>query len=131
MKIFDISLRVSRELNRNNCKTHRHFAFIINRNKILSIGENQMDRTSYFTYKIGKRFSAEKIIKFPYYHAEINAISKMWGREKISRRMTIISIRLNRFGDLLKSDPCESCRSIIDGLGLKVIYYDGKTICKN
>jgi hypothetical protein len=128
MKIFDSSIRIATKLNVYADKTHRHFAFIYVRNKLLSIGQNDMETTSAKAYRFGRRFGAEKTITFPFLHAEIDAIAKLWGNTHIGPKMSLVSLRLNKKNELMISKPCKSCTNILEPLGIRVFYFDGENI---
>ena len=123
MKIIDTSIKIATKLNVYAEKSHRHFAFLFLRNKLLSIGQNNMATTSGVAHKFGKRFGG-KPPEFPFLHAEIDAIAKLWGETYISNRMSLVSLRLNKQNELLMSKPCKDCDVIIKSLGPKVIYFD-------
>lgn len=103
----------------------QHFAFIFERNKIISIGQNDTVRTSVRAVKLAKKFGAKKALKYPYIHAETNAISKLWGKYHISSKNKLISLRLNKHGELRTSLPCKDCSIILNGLNLSFIYFNG------
>lgn len=129
-KLIDTSTKIALKLNSAIDKSYRHFAFIFVRNKLLSIGQNNMESTSGFTYQIGKRFNVEHNKEFPYIHAEIDAISRLWGKTHIGPRMSLVSLRLNKYGEYRRSKPCVNCTKVLDSLGLTVIYFDGEFKCK-
>lgn len=130
-KLIDISTKMALRLNSAIDKSHRHFAFIFLRNKLLSIGQNNMESTSAFAYHFGHRFGLEHNIKHPYIHAEIDAISRLWGKRYIGPRLTMVSLRLNKNGEYRRSKPCANCSKILNSLGIKVIYFDEEFKCKN
>lgn len=126
MCIIKKSINYSRSLF-SSCATHQqHFAFLFVRNKLISIGQNDVDSTNNKGVKIAKRFGAEKHVKYPFIHAEVDAISKAWGKTRICKKHTLVSIRLNRHGELRISKPCHDCGIILSALGLRVVYFDGK-----
>jgi deoxycytidylate deaminase len=129
-KLVDTSTKIALKLNSAIDKSHRHFAFIFLRNKLLSIGQNNMESTSVFTYKMGQKFNVEHNKKFPYIHAEIDAISRLWGKTHIGPRMTLVSLRLDKHGEYRRSKPCVHCSKVLDSLGLTVIYFDEEFKCK-
>lgn len=119
------SIEYSKKLFNKNSTKSQHFAFIFRKNKILSIGQNDMSCTNAKSPKIAKRFGAQKPLIYPYIHAEIDAISKLWGEIYINKKLTLVSLRLNRYGDLRISKPCDDCEIVIRSLNLPVIFYDG------
>lgn len=127
MKIIEKSVDMSLKLVNPSLSMYQHFSFVYIRNKLLAIGQNETDRTNYKSMKLAKRFRAVKPLQFPYIHAETDAISKLWGKVYLCHRHTLVSIRLNRHGELRVSKPCVDCSQVIDGLNLTCIYFDGKT----
>lgn len=124
MKIVDKAISISSKLVVDN-NQYQHFAFIFLRNKLLSIGQNDMENTSPKAIRFAKRFGAEKPLRFPFIHAEIDAISKLWGKRYIDSSLTLVSVRLNRFYEPRKSKPCKDCETVLKGLNLPFMYFDG------
>ncbi len=129
LRIIDTSIKIATKLNVYAEKSHRHFAFLFLRNKLLSIGQNNMATTSGVAHKFGKRFGG-KPPEFPFLHAEIDAIAKLWGETYVSKRMRLVSLRLDKHGEILVSKPCKNCSLVLDVLGPAVIYFDGKKFCE-
>lgn len=121
------SIEYSRKLLSKNSTDFQHFAFIFKKNKLLSIGQNDPTSTNAKSTKLAKRFGAKKPLIYPYIHAEIDAISKLWGKLYIDKIFTLVSIRLNRHGELRISKPCKDCQIVLKGLCIPVIFYDGKS----
>lgn len=96
-----------------------HFSFMFERNKLVSCGVNSIlsPKALYFA----KRYSLQKILKYPSLHSEIACISNLWGRVDVSK-FTMINVRLSRNRDIMLSKPCKDCQTVIDALGIKVIY---------
>lgn len=133
MKILTKSVDMAMGLFPNNPSTKRqsyHFSFIWERNNLLAIGQNAntLDRkTMYFA----KRFNVEKFRQYPYLHAEIDAISKLWGKIYVDNRLKLVSLRLDRYGQLRNSQPCIGCSAVLNGLGISKIWYsnsEGKIV---
>jgi deoxycytidylate deaminase len=101
-----------------------HFAFLVHRNKILSIGQNDPQKPNNKAMKFAKKFGSS--IQFPYIHAEVNSISKLWGKQMITPDMKLISLRLNSYYELKSAFPCPNCWNVIDGLGIKRVYWSTK-----
>lgn len=120
------SIDYSKKLLNKTSTDFQHFAFIFKKNKLLSIGQNDPTSTNAKSRKLAKRFGAKKPLVYPYIHAEIDAISKLWGRIYIDKIFTLVSIRLNRHSDLRISKPCKDCQIVLSGLCIPVIFYDGK-----
>lgn len=120
------SIDYSKKLLNKTSTDFQHFAFIYRKNKLLSIGQNDPTSTNAKSRKLAKRFGAKKPLVYPYIHAEIDVISKLWGRLYIDKIFTLVSIRLNRHGELRISKPCKDCQIVLSSLCIPVIFYDGK-----
>ena len=84
----------------------------------IRVGNNQPDTALYFANK----FNVYDQKKYPSFHSEISAISKVWGKIHIDRSIKMINLRLNAKGELCNSKPCANCSIVINALGLKVWY---------
>ena len=125
MLIIEKSIQSARSIIRDT-STNQHFAFIYAKNKLISIGQNNTTRTNNKGLKIAKRFNAKKHILYPYIHAEIDAIARLWGKIFLCKKHKLVSIRLNRHGELRISKPCINCSIILSALNLQVVYFDGQ-----
>jgi tRNA(Arg) A34 adenosine deaminase TadA len=88
---------------------HKHGAVILSPHggKILS--------SSFNTYR------SESTKRRSSFHAEVNAcrqVAKVFLKDAI-----LVIIRINRKGELAKSDPCDNCQRVINKMGLKRVYY--------
>lgn len=83
-----------------------------------------MDTSSPKAIMLAKRFGAEKPLKFPFIHAETDAVSKLWGKKYVGRNLTLVSIRMNRFYELRNSKPCKDCELVLRGLTLPYVFFD-------
>lgn len=129
MKIYENSLNLAKMLNVEKNKQFRHFAFIYERNKLIAIGQNQMEITNSGLLRLMAQLDIKHYPIYPYVHAETAAILKMWGRHFICPRMSLVSIRLSKDNKELISRPCDVCNKVIEKLKLRLIYYDGQKIC--
>lgn len=123
MKIITKSIEIAESLNTYKSKQFRHFAFLYLRNKLLAIGQNNLTTTDPKAIRFGG--------DYPFIHAEIDAIAKLWGRTFVGPKLRMVSIRLDPKNRMLISKPCKSCMSTIVGLSLPVYYYDGKNYDRN
>lgn len=126
MRILDESLKIAKELFTDNYdpkhNTCWHYAFGYKRNKLLAIGQNNMKMCpDHISLKFARKFDTDT--KFPNRHAEIDLISKMWGKIYIDSSIKIIVIRLNKYLELQNSRPCPRCLKIIQALGVTRIYH--------
>lgn len=122
MSIIDKAYNLSLQLY-NPSLRFCHTAFLFDGNKLLSIGQNNTNETSGRASYFGKRFSVSHFVDFPYIHSEIDAISKLWGRRRITGKEKLISIRLNSKGKLMNARPCNNCSIILRALNINRIFY--------
>lgn len=60
-------------------------------------------------------------------HAEVRALNKV----KNKKNLTVLSVRVNRLGQLRMAKPCEDCRRFLLQHGVKTVLYstdDGRII---
>lgn len=121
MKVIDKSIELTRDLFPQYYQSRRciHFAFIYKRNTLLSIGTNDY-RPSRKAVKLAKQFNLS--VKNESLHAEMDAIQKLLGRYYINRSLKLISLRLNRHGEIKNAKPCGRCSKIIRGFDMRVWY---------
>ena len=103
-----------------------HFSFAWKRNKLLSIGQNIPHYPSGKALKFAKMFNTPKTIQHPYLHSEVDMISKLWGKTRVDGNLKVVSIRINRFGNLCNSKPCKSCSTILSALSVSDIWWSNK-----
>lgn len=92
----------------------------------MSIGQNYPDNTNAKAMRFAKRFRNRKQIKYPYLHAEVDMLSKLWGKYYIDSKMKVVVLRLNSNGELKNSKPCAGCSNIFSALGVEKIWYSTK-----
>lgn len=105
-------------------KRCRHFSFIFERNRLISIGINN-PKTHPLNLKynyIGKK--QLKINDVVGTHSEMSAVIKI-GPENC-KGLTIVNTRVNRNNELDYSCPCNGCRDMIKKLGFKKLLYTTK-----
>lgn len=98
-----------------------HFAFCYKKNKLLAIGQNNPEKTHTKALLIAKRFNTD--IDYPYFHAETDLISRLWGRVYIDNSLKFVVLRLNKRGHLRCSKPCHRCEQILNCLGINKIWW--------
>jgi hypothetical protein len=98
-----------------------HFAFGYKKNKLLAIGQNNPEKTHPQALMLAKRFNTD--LTYPYFHAETDLISRMWGKHYIDNSLRMVIIRLNKHGKLRCSKPCARCEQIINSLGIDKIWW--------
>ena len=128
MKIIDKSVQIAQSIfpdiygQREGYRTF-HFAFAWKKNNLLAIGQNRTDKPDGKALKFAKRFNTPLTIKYPYLHAEISAVSKLWGKTYIDSNIKMVVIRLNRFGELCNSKPCQSCSTVLNALNVTDVWW--------
>jgi len=131
MKIVDRSVDISKSLfpqtydQRSKYRTY-HFAFGWLKNELLAIGQNRPDAPSGKAFKFAKRFNTQQIIKYPYLHAEVDLISRLWGRFYINNKLKVVVVRINRFGELMNSKPCKSCSAVLSALNIERVWWSDR-----
>lgn len=126
MKIIQECLDISYSLLPSTIKSREknmvfHFAFVFRKSKLLSIGQNNPEKTHPMAQIMSDRFKSG--LEYPYLHAETDAISKIWNKYKIGGDMRLVVLRLNRLGVLRNSKPCRPCSKIIDCLDFGEVYW--------
>lgn len=132
MKILNRSLDIARKLYSFTDKKPQVFCFVYSRTKLLSVGRNDMTTENPKAIYFGKRFGSKHTIKYPFIHAEIDAISKLWGRYHITGSEKLVIVRYRKegsSGQLRKSivpalsKPCSNCNNIISAIGFRKVWY--------
>ena len=113
-----------------------HFAFGWKKNELLSIGQNYPDKPSGKALRFARMFKTRETITYPYLHAEIDLVSRLWGKVHIDNNIKIVVIRLNKTGQLQNSKPCNSCSAVLDALNVEDVWWstkegitNGKILC--
>ena len=131
MKFIKRSVKIAQSLfpqayeDRSGYRTY-HFAFGWYKNTLLEIGQNRPDAPSGRALKFAKKFNNTQTIKYPFLHAEVDLISRLWGRFHINNKLKVVVIRLNKFGELQNSKPCSNCSAILDGLQVNKVWWSTK-----
>jgi len=120
---FDKIIEVTYALiNKHNADLRcRHFSFILDRNRIISIGMNSTK-----THPMNLKYNyinknKEKISDIVGTHSELNAVIKL-GIEDCSK-LTLVNTRINRNDLLDHSAPCNGCSDMIKQLNFKNVYH--------
>ena len=131
MKIIERSVEISHSLfqqtyeERDGYRTY-HFAFGWYRNTLLAIGKNSPNSPNSRALKFAKKFNSTQIIKYPFLHAEVDLISRLWGRFHINNRLKVVIVRLNKFKQLQNSKPCSNCSRVLNTLGVNRLWWSTK-----
>lgn len=102
----------------------RHFSFIYEKNKLLSIGLNNPK-----THPLNLKFNyinkqKHKISHMVGTHSEMNAIIKLG--QKNYEDLVLINTRINRKNEIDYSCPCNGCMEMLFSLGFKKVYFTTK-----
>lgn len=122
-KAFQLSLKLfEQSIDLSSRKIQYHFSFLFERNKIISIGDNQYELSAKALY-FAERYNIPQKKNFPYLHSEISAIAKLWGRTIIDKRLRLVNVRFLRSGEMGLSRPCPDCMEVLNALGINQIYW--------
>jgi deoxycytidylate deaminase len=127
-RIQEILLDIARK-RRNEIKYSIASAIIIN-GEIISIGINSMIRRDKKPIKFSPEFSLledfvfEEVVSI---HAEVDAIIKATTKGINIRGATLVNAGVSKAGKIILTKPCRRCRSIIETLGIKEVFYTEKT----
>lgn len=108
----------------SNKRCH-HFSFIVYKNRIIAIGQNNkkthpinlINRKK--SLKTGIDFSEEK-----HTCSEFSAVLKLKNRTNInSKKCKLINLRINREKQISGAEPCESCRNLLKFFEFKDVIH--------
>lgn len=122
MKFLNKSLKLAYELYPLSSERFSHFCFLFDKNRLLAVGKNNTKQENYKAKYFGVKFGAEHFVKYPYIHAEISAIGKLWGRQQITGKEKCVIIRVGKTG-LLDSYPCFNCKTVLSALGFSSVWH--------
>jgi len=110
-RLIDIANGITLEENIN--PRTRHYAFILNKNKILSIGCNSLK-------------THPKLFKYGYHknagiHAELSALIKSGSISHSNNKL--ITFRFDKSGELNNGKPCSFCQRALKDVGIKEVWY--------
>ena len=118
-KIVEVSYAL---INKHNADLRcRHFSFIMDRNKIISIGLNSSKtHPKNLKYNYVNKLN-ENISDIVGTHSELSAVIKL-GEEDCSG-LTLVNTRINRNDELDFSAPCSGCCDMIKQLNFENVYF--------
>lgn len=90
-----------------------HFSFILSKNKIVSVGEEQRWKTHPLAVKYG--------YKYPTIHSELDAFRNLPAKYKNSK-LSLINIRISPTGKFGMSRPCKYCRGWVEEIFDQIWY---------
>ena len=97
------------ELPKGRCK---HFTFIMRKKRIVSLGWN----LGFCTHPKAKVIG----YKFNNVHSELHALINFDYPKDFFKRCIIVNVRLNIFGQIRMSRPCELCQTMLRSLEPKI-----------
>ena len=100
-----------------------HFAFAWRKNELLAIGQNYPDKPSGKALRFARMFKTRSTMTYPYLHAEIDMISRLWGKIHIDNNIKVVVLRLNSRKQFQNSKPCKSCTSVLTALNVEDIWW--------
>lgn len=111
-RLIDIAMSM---VDRSSGKRSHHFSFIIKKNRIISIGQNNKKTHPInlvhrkFSLKTGEDFSEER-----YTCSEFNAILKLKNLTNIeTKKCDLINLRINKNNNLDYAKPCMGCENLL------------------
>lgn len=120
-RIVEISYALAGK--RKNSQRCRHFSFILDGNRILSIGINNSKTHPYnlnFNYVNKQKTRISDIVGT---HSEVSAVLK-YGKD--CKNLTLVNTRINRNNEIDYSKPCSGCFDMIMSIGFKKVYYTNR-----
>ncbi len=114
MKIFEKSLKVTKDLAGTVEPPNKHFTFIFDKTKLIAFGWN-CSRTNPLSKKYDYNFFNT--------HSELAAILRLRNRGYDYSRLRLINTRINSLGQIGYSRPCPKCQSWLMAFNFKQIYY--------
>lgn len=124
-RLLERSIKLSQKLN-DHKEIFACFAFVYNGNRLLSIGRNNTKKTDAKVSRFGVKFKIPKFINWPFRHAEIDAISRLWGRYYLSDKDTLIVVRLSKKNQPVLAKPCVNCQTVLNALNITKVYWTGE-----
>lgn len=123
-KLLDRSIHLARTL--TYASKFRVAAFLFDGNRLISVGQNNMQKTDPKVVRLARRFKIKKFQEFSYPHAEVDAIARAWGRYYITGRESLVVVRLSHRGLPMLAKPCDNCQVMIDALNITKVYWTGE-----
>ena len=118
-KIIEVSYAL---INKHNADLRcRHFSFIMDKNRIISIGLNSLKtHPKNLKYNYVNKMN-QNISDIVGTHSELSAVIKL-GEEDCSD-LNLVNTRINRHDELDFSAPCSGCLDMIKQLNFKNVYF--------
>lgn len=114
-KIQKRLIQISKRLYHLPDGKNKHFSFILDKNKIISMGYNYSYKTHPESHIRGYRFCAM--------HSELSAVLKCRRKRKYVNldNLTLVNIRLYKNKSLGMAMPCDICKQLIKDF--RKVYY--------
>ncbi len=93
----------------------KHFSFILDGRKIISMGWSQSFKTDPMAARFGHRFSNV--------HSELHTIKQFPYPNSFLPDYTFVNIRIRSDRSLGLSQPCEYCQNLLRFFEIKKLYY--------
>lgn len=94
---------------------NKHFTFLLDKSKIVSVGWNDNWTTHTKAKKLGYFQNAM--------HSELSAILRYRGPKWKIPRLYVVNVRVNTHGKICESHPCESCMSLLGMYNLTRVWH--------
>lgn len=127
MYIISKSLQLAKKLAGHSDQRMVHFAFAYRRNTLLAVGYNEMRRPSPKSLRFARKFKINHWLEYPFMHAELDVIIKLWGRIFINQDISLVLVRIGSRSNLLYSRPCRNCQKVLDLLNIRKVYWSTPT----
>lgn len=125
MKTWNEALYIAKGLLVKNGSIH--IALLYKKRRLISIGRNNKEIENAKAVYFASIFNVADWKKYPYIHAEIDALSKAWKKNYIDDSYTIFSLRVVHHDHKIKiamAKPCKNCNKVLQAIGCKVYYSD-------
>lgn len=122
-KLLNRAIEYACKIHNPHGQDYNVYAFMFDKNRIISVGHNDMVKVNSKAYYFGKKFSIKQFQKFPFRHAELDAISKLWGKKIITGKETMVVVRLKKNFSVGLAKPCADCMSLLSALNINRIEW--------
>lgn len=95
--------------------TNKHFSYLLDGNKIVSVGWNNATKT----HPLAARYN--------YYnsniHSELDVIKRYKGSVNDLKYLKMINVRVNKLNKVQNSYPCSECRTLLKVFDVREVWY--------
>lgn len=113
MKIHKKILKITHDLQEIPLGKSKHFSFLVDKNKIVSIGWNRT-KTHTLAHKMGYTWK--------YIHSELDCIIKFPYKPEDLSGYIMFNTRIDRNQQIKIAKPCRFCQRTLNHFGIKTIY---------